>query len=224
MGDNFTLITSVTLTPEEQALIRKVAVPFEVSRGQLIFREGDDAAHVYLIESGHVKIYRNSMLGKTATVGIRKPGDLIGICEALTGSSRRGFAETIDKCILLRADARHFINILHENAALAVKVAVALGNRLREVENTVANLVSMEVDQRLAKVLVSLAQQGGQPGRKGIRIAAQLTHQDLADMVGSCRQTVTTVLRNFKEAGYIETDRRVLEIVNLDGLYQFSNR
>lgn len=77
----------------------------------------------------------------------------------------------------------------------------------------------MEVDHRLARVLISLAQQGGHPGTKGIRITAPLTHYDLADMVG--RQTVTAVMR--KEAGYIDAEKRVLEIVDLEGLQKFNS-
>jgi len=223
VGDdgNGTRNTCVTLTNEEQALIRRVATPFEACKCQLIFREGEYAQHVYFIEGGHVKVYRNSQFGKITTVGIRVPGDLIGVWEVLSGMPRRGFAEAIDRCTLWRTDAQQFLNILHQNSAVAVKVATALGNRLREVENAVANLVSMEVDHRLAKVLISLAQQGGKPGTNGILIAAPLTHQDLADMIGSCRQTVTTVMRRFKEAGYIVSEKRVLEVVDLDGLQKF---
>jgi CRP/FNR family transcriptional regulator, cyclic AMP receptor protein len=81
----------------------------------------------------------------------------------------------------------------------------------------------MEVDRRLAKILISLARHGGTPGTKGTLIVAPLTHQDLADMIGSCRQTVTTVMRKFKEAGYIDSEKRVLEVVDIEGLKKFCN-
>lgn len=215
----------VTLDETEYKLVQQVAYPRKLKTGHTVFREEDAANYIYFIEKGHIKIYRDTLWGKTVTVGIRQAGDLIGVCEVLNGMSRRGYAETLEPSVLWAIDGQAFRKILQERPGIAVKVATALANRLRQVETMVADMVSMEVDRRLARALVNLArQQDASAGDGTIRLSLPLTQQDLAALVGSCRQTVTTTMQKLKDLGFIETNKKYIDILNIKGLQDFIDR
>lgn len=214
----------VTLSPQERDLVCHVGQQQKLSGSQLIFSENDPPESVYYIKTGHVKIYRNSANGKVAMVGIRQAGDLIGVCEVLAKMSRRGYAETLGAVELVRIDAARFIEVLSDHAVLAVKVATALGNRLRQAESLASNMAAAEVDRRLARLLLHLASYG-QSTDNGVCLLVPLTHQDMAAMIGSCRQTVTSTLKNFKEAGILVTSRagkRTMEILDVPQLQKLA--
>lgn len=213
----------VSLTEDERKYVQQYAVSCRLKSGHIVFRADDPAHHIYLIEAGHVKIYRNSLWGKVVTVGIRKPGDLIGVCEVLADMTRRGYAETLEASMLWSIDGKKFIEILHQRPSLAIKVAAALGGRLREAETMVANLVSMEVDRRLARTLLQLAQQQGMAfDEESVRLNVPLTQQELAEIIGSCRQTVTTTLQKFRDMNFVHTGKKYIEIRNIKGLRAFA--
>lgn len=212
----------VTLSDSERELVRKYATSSKLRSGELIFQEGDPGKAVYFIKEGRVKIYRNSSLGKVAIVGLRKAGDLIGVCEVLGGMPRRGYAETLGTVELWTLEAKQFLEILNANASLAVKVATALGNRLRETETLMANMVSVEVDRRLARLLLQLVSYDETPDGKGTFHVTPLTHQELATMIGACRQTVTTTLQKFKDEGLLQSKKRAIEIADVERLKVFA--
>ena len=212
------------LSSEEVAAFKALARMRRVAAGVVVFREEDSPDFIYLIETGHIKICRSTAQGKVVTVGIRKPGDLIGMAEVLTGVNRCCYAEAIEACALWRINGKAFINMLRSQSSLAVKVAAALSNRLREAEATILNLATLEVDRRLAKLLLSLAQKGefSDDTRPGPDI--QLTHQELANMIGTSRQTVTTTLQRFKDEKLVLIGKRHIKIADWNKLNGYANQ
>ena len=211
------------LSASEIEAFQKLARPVQIPAGQMVFREGDPPDHIYLLDAGHVKIYRTTQLGKTVTVGIRKPVEVIGIAEVLSGANRCCFAETVDVCRFWRMNGQTFIKMLHARPDLAVKIAAALGERLRNAETMILNVSTMQVDQRLAKLLLSLLTTKGVPCDDGQRLCVPLTQQELASMIGTCRQTVTTTLRRFQDEGIIITRNRLIQVVQVEKLTEYAN-
>lgn len=213
----------LSLTLEEQVIFKQSAMKLNVKRGQIIFQEEDSPQAVYLIGEGHVKISRNSNLGTTVTMSIRQRGDVFGIAEALCGINRCCYAEAIEASELWKLDDQAFLRFMRNNPDLAIKVMTSLGARLREAETTILNLVTLEVDRRLARLLLDLARKNPSQGPKGIKINIQLTQQDLSTMIGTCRQTVTSTLQKFKAKGLIHTGKKSIEILDVNGLESFAN-
>ncbi|BBB89629.1 MAG TPA: Crp/Fnr family transcriptional regulator [Methylomusa anaerophila] len=207
-----------TLPPDEIAEFKALAYPMQVKAGYVLYSEGDYSNYIYFIETGHVKLYKSTSLGEIITLSIRKPGDVIGIAGVLTGRYRCVFAETIDICKIWRMKGESFIELLYARPRFAVRVAALLGKRLCDAEIAIANLTSMEVDRRLAWLLKDLAATASNPDGEKLRIAVKLTHQDIASMIGTCRQTVTTALGRLKEDGIINVGKRYIEIIDLNKL------
>lgn len=222
LHNTFRCNIALALDPSERESFKESAKALKLKTGQLIFEEGDSAGFVCLIDAGHAKVFRSSPLGDVVTVAIRKAGDLIGVAEVLSDTSRLCSAECLDNCELWKMDSRTFVKMLHSTGSLAVKVATSMGTRLREAETTIMNLVTLEVDRRLARLLISLAEKGLTPGEEGMRIDMRLKHSELAEMVGTCRQTVTTTLQKFKSQGYVVTGKERIEIIDMEGLKDFA--
>ncbi len=210
----------------ETAAIAKLK-PFahlvQVETGTIIFEEAAWADSVYLIERGHVKFYHNASSGKISLLSIRGPGDLFGIAAVLLEKRRSVFAETLSPCQLWRMEGRTFIQLLQADPLLSLQVAVIHSQYLREAEITMGHLLSLEVDHRLAWLLKKLSSRISTPQGEKLRITVRLTHQDMASMVGTCRQTVTTVLGKFKKAGiiYVNKQEQWIDIVDSDKFHQY---
>lgn len=215
--------TVVTLNPDERDQFKKLAASIKLKAGQIMFREDDCASFVCLIDSGHIKIYRSSPLGEIVTVGVRGAGELIGVAEVLSETERCCFAESLENCELWKMDGKTFMRMLYSVPSLSVKVATAMGTRLREAEATILNLVTLEVDRRLARLLIGLAEKGLTDGEKGMRIDMRLKQSEIATMVGTCRQTVTITLQKFKKEGLIFTGKERIEILDMEGLKRFAD-
>lgn len=216
--------TVVTLNQDENDQFRKLATRIKLQQGQIMFREDDLASFVCLIESGHIKIFRSSPLGEIVTVGVRGVGELIGVAEVLSETERSCFAESLENCELWKMDGKTFIKMLHSVPTLSVKVATAMGTRLREAEATILNLVTLEVDRRLARLLIGLAEKGLTDGEKGLRIDMRLKQSEIATMVGTCRQTVTTTFQKLKKEGLIFTRKERIEILDMERLKRFADQ
>jgi CRP/FNR family cyclic AMP-dependent transcriptional regulator len=209
------------LTPDEVVMFKKLACPIQVKEGYVIFGEDDHADCVYLIEKGHVKTYHSSKLGKIFMISIRKPGDIFGIAAVLLGEKRCVFAAAIENCTLWRMEGKVFIDMLHQCPRLAVQIATLYGRYLRDTDRAIGNLMSLDVNCRVAWLLVKLAGTVSTPQGEKLRIEVPLTHQDMANMIGTCRQTVTTILGQFKKEGMIHVGKQFIEITNFDKLNQY---
>jgi len=213
---------AITLSAEERTSFKLLATKMTLKAGETIFEQENCAKFVYLIETGHIKIFRISPFGTIVTVGIRKGGDVIGIAEVLREINRCCFAKTIELSELWKMDGNTFKELLYSHPQLALKIAATMSSRLREAETTILNLMTLEVDRRLARLLLSLAEKGTSLGEKGLKLNVKLTQDEMATMIGSCRQTVTTTLQKFRDQKLIYSNKRNIEIINLDNLKRFA--
>lgn len=212
-------IETVALDEIEKTLIRQAGSTVHYPRGHVIFAAGDLADRVYLIESGYVKIYRLSADGRRVTVGsIRSPGEMMGLAETLWGGERTCFAGAINNVTLVILRKNKFEELMAAHPFLAVKIAKLLGARMREAEGIIHEMVSWQAPGRLAMTLLKIGERCGVETRNGIKLGLQLTHEELANMVGTSRQTVTSLLNTFKHENSIAYEGREISIINPDKL------
>jgi CRP-like cAMP-binding protein len=168
-----------------------------------------------MIERGWVKIFRLSTEGRQVTVGsIRRPGELMGLAEALHGGVRNCYAGAISNVELIVVRQDGFQEMLSAQPHLAIKVARLLAARMREAESSIHELVCRNVSGRLASTLIKMGQYYGESSDGGIKIRLNLTHEELAAMIGSSRQTVTSLMAMLKEENSISVKGREISITN----------
>lgn len=212
-------IEKLALDETEKALIRQAGSIVHYPKGHVLFSAGEVADRVYLIESGWVKIYKLSADGRRVTVGsIRSPGELMGLAETLVGGERTCFAGAINNCTLVTVGKNKFEELLAQQPFLAIKAAKLLGARMREAESIIHEMVCWQAPGRLALMLLKIGERCGIESRGGIKINLPLTHEEIACMVGTSRQTVTSLLNTFKQENSIAFEGREINIVNPDKL------
>ncbi len=186
-----------------------------VVRGDLIYTPGDPADCIYVVDSGRVKIVRTSASGAEAIVGIRNPGDLFGELTWMTDGARRTTsAIALDPGDVCRVDSAAFERRLRADAVLAAQFARGIGQRLASLERELTELAGKSVPGRLVDVLGRLAAEHGVREDDGtLRIGLSLTHKDLADLIGTSRETLTKELSVLADVGLLRVAHRTIVLV-----------
>jgi CRP-like cAMP-binding protein len=209
----------ILFSETEKMIIRQAGSTVHYPKGQVVFSAGELADRVYLIEGGWVKIYRLSSDGRRVTVGsIRSPGEMMGLAETLWGGERTCFAGAISNVTLVTVGKQKFEEVMASQSFLAIKVAKLLGARMREAESIIHEMVCWQAPGRLAITLLKIGERCGTESKEGIKLNLPLTHEEIACMVGTSRQTVTSLLNTFKQEKSIMLEGREINIVNPDKL------
>ncbi len=192
-------------------------IPYQ--KGEYIFREGDPTEWFHIVKDGTVKCVKSSADGRDMTLKVLTPGDLF-CCEAsvFEGSAHPGCAKVLDGATVLKIPKARYLEILRRNPEMAIEVIQYLGERLREAQDNAKALVFHKAEQRMASILLSLANKAGQPDPDGIRLQARLTRRDLADMAGLTVETATRIMGRFKTENMVIGKAKKLVICNLDAL------
>ena len=183
-------------------------------RRQPIYLPGDNPDSVYMLKTGRVKISRISEEGKELTLGILEPGEVFGELEVLDGSLRDTIAEALEDatiCVIRRED---FEKVLKKNPDLTIRLTKLIGFRLKKIESRIEDLVFRDVPVRLARLLLSLSEEFGKQEDRGVRLALRITHQEIANLIGSTRETVSATLNDFKRQGLIQLDHRSITLID----------
>lgn len=172
-------------------------------KGEIIFLPGDPSDFVYFLHSGRVKLVYLDDSGKRLTLGICKPGELFGEMALVGERQRRLIAEALEDVELCIVASRDLLSFASAHPDLALRLTRAVGQRMIALENRLEDLVFKDVPTRLARLLVRLAEEYGEAHEEGTLLNVRLTHRDLADLIGSTRETTTTTLSQFNEQGLI---------------------
>ncbi len=173
-------------------------------KGAPIFRAGSSGEHVYILTEGRVKVYALSSFGRAVILWFCLPGEMFGLAEMARGGERVVYAEAcsdIEAQVIPRDRFRAF---LESDNSVAMLVVDMLSCRLRGLTETVLNLTADDVNTRIVKLLLRLSQRHGVPMADGSRqLDIPLTHQEIADMIGTTRQSVSSVINELKQQGIL---------------------
>jgi CRP/FNR family cyclic AMP-dependent transcriptional regulator len=194
----------------------------EFKKRQRIYLPGDPSNTVYLLKKGRVKIASSASSGKEVTFEILDPGEIFGELEALEDSPREALAETLDDALICAIRREDFTRYLREHPDLMVKLTKLMGFRLRKIRSRVEDLVFRDVPARLAHLLLELKKTDGVPEGAGIRLGVKLTHQEMANLIGCSRETVSATLGQFRERRLISIDGRSITILDSYGLHRLA--
>jgi CRP-like cAMP-binding protein len=192
-------------------------------KGDYIFREGDPADYFHIVKQGAVKCVKSSAGGKECTLKVLMPGDLF-CCEAAVfdGSPHPGTAQPMGDVSVLRLSKKTYFDMLRKNPEAAIEVIKYLGTRLHEIQEKAKVLALDRADQRLASLLVHLAERTGIDEAQGLRFGVRLTRQDMANMVGVTTETAIRIMARFKKLRLVSGTAARLVIRDLARLKAFT--
>lgn len=181
-------------------------------RGETIFFEGQPATGVYILCSGRVKLSTNSEEGRSIIVRVVEPGEVLALSATVTGAPLEGSASAIDDCTVSFVSKRDFTSLLNGNRPIAVKALKELGRVYRNAYTRICTLgLSSSVGEKLARLFLEWCDKNRAEGG-AIRIPLTYTHEEMAEMIGSSRETVTRLLRTFRDRGLISFEGNTLLI------------
>ena len=188
-------------------------------KGQNIFDEGDPANYFHVLTRGAVKCVKSSQGGKEAVLKILLPGDLF-CCEAAVfdGKPHPGCAQPMGPVTVLKIPKQAYLTLLKTNPAAAIEVIKYLGGRLNEAQETSKTFALERADQRIASLLVKLAERTGRPSVEGIVLTLKINRQDIADMAGLAVETTIRTISKLTRKRLIAKAGRSLVIRDLKGL------
>lgn len=206
------------MSPAEMQEMEKMTRMEEVKKRQPLYLPGDPSTNVYFLKQGRVKISNTDASGKEITFELLEAGDVFGELEALDGVPRATAAEAMDDALICAIPRDAFTRYLATHPAVTVELTKIIGLRLRKIQSRVEDLVFRDVPARLAHLLIELGKSDGVADAAGIRIKAKLTHQEMANLIGCSRETVSATLGQFRDQELISMDGRTMMIVNQEGL------
>jgi CRP/FNR family cyclic AMP-dependent transcriptional regulator len=202
------------LTDREADTVLDVMHERALGRGATVFHQHDSGGGLYLILAGSVKITRTGRDGRDVTVAVLGEGNFFGEMSLLDGQPRSASATALQATRLLALDREHFQRHVLAQPRIVAKLLRELSKRLRGADQAIENLALGSVHDRLFHLLGHLGRQGPHPhpGGAGL-IERSPTHQELAEMVGSSRETVTRTLAGMEKAGLIAIERRRITLL-----------
>ena len=167
-----------------------------------VVEEGLTGDYMYVIREGRVKVTKASDDGREKIMNFLDAGSFFGDMALLTNEVRSASVKTLEDTRLLALSRRDFIDLLRQSPDLALAVIEELTNRLRETNEQASSLSFQGVKERTRGLFVRIAQDD--PTREDRRVTPALTHQQIADMIGTSRETVTRAIKLLKQEGWLE--------------------
>jgi len=208
------------LAPTERAQLAAESFLAYAERGELIWLAGSPAEFVSVVGTGFVKMTKPSASGFEVAMELLGPGQSFGLIAAIEGRSFPLSACAVTNCWYLKIPSRALMPLYEASGRFKDGVIRNLGPRLRKAHDMMARLSSNRVEERLAAVLLILADSYGIETSEGIRLTVPLTRQDLGEMAGTTVETTIRTLSRWQKEGWIGTERQHITIRRLEDLAQ----
>jgi CRP/FNR family cyclic AMP-dependent transcriptional regulator len=200
------------LSAKELAELDRVTTMSSVPKGRVFYRPEDMGEVLFILKKGQVQLYRISPEGKKLVISTLGPGTLFGEMALLGQQMHSTFAEALEDCLICVMSRNDLERLILSKPQWALRVLEITGKRLREAETRLEDLAFKGIPARLASLLLRLAEE------RGSLVISGLTHQDLAETVGTYRETATQVLNDLKSQGLIDIGRKRITILDQERL------
>jgi CRP/FNR family cyclic AMP-dependent transcriptional regulator len=201
--------------------LARLAVAAQIQSYQprrVVFLPGDRSVGVHFLASGRVKISKVTRDGKELTLAYRTAGDFFGEGALLEGGPREEMVEAMEVTAAVEVERSALDKLLLSNPNVTYQFLRAMINRRRELETKVEQLVFKDVGSKLAELLLRLGSEHGLEHKRGLVLGLKITHQEMANLIGSTRETVSLTLSHFKRNGLIQTEGRKVILVDREAL------
>lgn len=189
------------------------------SRGQQIMAPDDPPDRIHIIKKGRVRVYRMSPEGKQLTLDIYEKGTILGDMDLLGQDPLpEAYAEALDDGVVCTITPDELKRLIERYPSVGLNIIRHLSGRLQSAERELEAMAYQRVDQRLARKLLDLGQRFGISTARGTLIQARLTQQELAEMIGTTRETLAHTLGDFRRSGLLEASRHNVVIRDAERL------
>lgn len=197
------------LNDEELLEIVNISISREFKKGSHVFLQDDPLENVYFIYDGKIKIYKSDITGKEQIVNFLKKGEMFPHVGFFRKGGYPAFSEVVEDSTVVVVPISQFENVLIENPELCIKVFKVLGERIVDLQDRLEAQILNNTYEQIIKLLVRLGKIHGQELKDGkMKLKGEFTNKDLANMIGTTRETVSRTLTRMKKEGKIEVDEK----------------
>ncbi len=200
------------LSEEDKKTLGSMLTEENIDKKCFIYSEGDSDKFVYMLKEGKVKITKLSESGKELTVDILGSGDIFGELSMTGEDERRTSAETMENSYICKVTGDEFAKFLSSRPQFSFKITKWFGWRLQKIETRLQDMIFQDVPTRLITIIKDLSVRYGTPVGDSDKKKIKFSHQELANLIGATRETVTLELNNLKKDGKITMENREIII------------
>jgi CRP-like cAMP-binding protein len=214
--ENFNFRKVVTL--EERRKIAGTAVMEHVPRKQVLYFSRDTSDCVYILKEGKVKIYRRTTDGKEIILYIISPGEIFGELGIAGQQEREEAAEVLEDAVVCVINLSDLQELMQAMPGLNTEILKRLGSRVKKVQSRLESLICKNAEERIRSLIKEISLEHGRiiaGDPKHIEVKLGLTHADIAKLTATCRQSVSSILRELEKGGVMKYDRRRISIKNI---------
>ena len=231
-GIGLALGLDASLPDEDMARLARLGRQRQLPRGAAIYRQGEAAAHVYLLVSGRVKSVMVNSAGQEALLRLHLPGNVLGLTALASTPVRDAGAVVTEPATLVEIPRAVFLDAVTARPETAGRLVRLLVDRMSDFHHRVGEVAALSVEQRVVRALLSLSRpdprelgpreldprgldsRGSAAGARPV----DLTHEEFAHLLGARRPTVSAALNRLAQAGLVRRARGRIEVVDRDGL------
>ena len=202
------------LAESELSFLAQRTVPRHYSPGELVFSEVEPCTGLYVVESGHIRIFKSSANGREQVLSIDGPGSSVAELPVFDGGNYPASVSAVDEATLLFVSKQDFKSLCLAHPQVALKVLRVVGARLRRLVGIIEELSFTTVRHRLAAFLLRSAQREGKHTANGLELTLPVSNQELASQIGTVRELVSRNLSRLQAEGLIHMDGRNIVIPN----------
>ena len=204
------------LDDEELQTIANVTIKRSFTKDSVIILAEEEGESLFIIEGGQVKVSIVSEDGREVILSLLGEGAVFGELSLLDGKPRSANVIATEETSLIMLRRPDFVQILFKMPQIATALLAELATRLRKTDRQIEGLALLDVTSRISETLLQLASEYGKESEEGITLQNRPTHQELANMSGTTRETVSRVLKRLETQGYITCSGRTITILKED--------
>jgi CRP/FNR family cyclic AMP-dependent transcriptional regulator len=212
-----------TLTDAEFRNLEQIFRIRSYRKNQVIFLEEEAGTYMYIVLAGKVKVTKSTQGGKESILAIHRQGDFFGEMSLLDGRTSPATVAAMEDCRIAAIDATDFQRFLMTNEKVVRQIIQVLCARLRHVWAQIQSLSYSTAEARIRGEIRQLGLKHGVADSRGIIIDLKVTHQEIAEMVGTSRETVTRTLARLQRGGIIKLENRRIILLDPRALMSTSN-
>lgn len=192
-------------------------------KGQTLFVQGTHPFGLYCISTGNIKLTKTGVDGKETIVRIVNAGDILGHRSLFTDEDFGKTATAMEDTEVCFIDKKYILSLMEKNPSVALNIINKLSRDMGNAENKLTSLHQKNVRERLAELLLSLKATHGVKEKDRWRLDLKLTREEMATMIGTANETLIRFMTEFKDAGIIEQEGKVIFIKDEDELLNWAN-
>jgi CRP/FNR family transcriptional regulator, cyclic AMP receptor protein len=207
------------MSPDAMKTLDAIKFTSVYPKGSVLFVDGEEPRGVFILCSGRAKLTTSSAEGRTLIVKIAEPGEVLGASATILGRPYEVSAETLEPSQLNFIKRDDFLRFLNSHTEACMHTAQQLSEKYQSAQREIRSLgLAQSTGEKLGKLLLDWCALHGEKTPKGVRLKVLLTHEEIAQMIGTTRETVTRLLSDFKRKKILEVKGSTILVLQKEEL------